>query len=191
MEKPGDIDRLDIEILSKHLERFGVDTSTWGLGKAKTVEHLLDEINNQESNLFINDSGELIRKIEVACSFVFYKSDDGRLFRLKEDRQVFNGGRERRRDSSGQAVFEKMKSDENPTEAIIRGMREELGVDGVIDVTELGQDDQLRGSNSYPGLVTMCTFHVFETTLNDGQFKPDGYVEVQKDKSTYFVWEIV
>ena len=90
-----------------------------------------------------------------------------------------------------QAVSEKIKPDEDPKDAMIRGMREELGIEGEISLTETGADEQLLSSPSYPGLQSQYICHKFEATLNDQQFKPAGYVEEQEDKSTYFIWEEV
>jgi len=65
-----------------------------------------------------------------------------------------------------------------------------LGID--IDPNQLIKRRDLfydGGSQSYPGLKSKYKGHVFNCTLIDSQYKPEGYVEVQKDKSTYFIWE--
>ena len=38
------------------LESRGVDTSTWGVGKAKTLESLLEEIEGKESTLQVGNT---------------------------------------------------------------------------------------------------------------------------------------
>jgi hypothetical protein len=176
--------------LQKQLESANIDTSKWGTGQAKTLTHLQKEIESGETILVTGETGELLRQVVVGGADVYYESPDGKKYRLKEDRQVFKDGRERRRDL-GQAVSEKMKPDENPTDAMIRGIREELGISGEIKLTETGTDEQTLTSPSYPGLLSKYVRHKFQATLDDEQFNPEGYVENQSDKSTYFVWEEV
>ena len=177
-----------INALRQQLQGAGINVSEWGKGQAKTLEHLQDEITSGETVLVTGEQGELLRKVVVGGADIFYTSPEGKKYRLKEDRQIFKDGRERRRDL-GQAVSEKMKPNEDPKTAMIRGVREELGMQGEIFLTETGVDEQLLSSPSYPGLQSQYIRHKFEAMLNDQQFKPDGYVEEQKDKSTYFVWE--
>ena len=161
-----------------------------GVLEAKTLAHLQKEIESGETVLITGNEGELLRKVVVGGADVFYVSPEGKKYRLKEDRQVFKDGRERRRDL-GQAVSEKMKPDENPNDATIRGIQEELGIGGEIILTETGTDEQLLSSPSYPGLQSQYIRHRFEAVLSHEQFREDGYVEEQSGKSTYFVWEEV
>ncbi len=178
------------DILKKQLEAAGINTAEWGTGQAKTLEHLQKEIESGETILVTGEKCELLRKVVVGGADIYYKSPDGKRYRLKEDRQVFKDGRERRRDL-GQAVSEKMKPDEDPKEAIIRGIQEELGISGEITLTEIGTDYQIITSPSYPGLQSQYIRHRFQAVLNEEQFNPNGYIEEQSDKSTYFVWEEV
>ena len=178
------------DALQKQLADAGIDTSSWGTGQAKTLAHLQKEIEGGETLLIAGETGELLRKVVVGGADIYYQSSDGKKYRLKEDRQVFKDGRERRRDL-GQAVSEKMKPDENPKDAMIRGIQEELGINGEIDLTETRTDVQQVTSPSYPGLESEYIRHKFQATLTDEQFRPEGYVEEQSDKSTYFVWEEV
>ncbi len=190
MENLEQKEHFTADALQKQLEGAGIDASLWGTGQAKTLAHLQKEIESGETILITDEKGELLRKVVVGGADIYYHSPDGKKYRLKEDRQVFKDGRERRRDL-GQAVSEKMKPDENPTDAMIRGIKEELGIDGEITLTKTGTDEQLLASPSYPGLQSQYIRHKFEAMLNDEQFRQNGYVEEQTDKSTYFVWERV
>lgn len=178
----------NINILKNLLENKGIDTSQWGKGEAKTIEHLQREIEEQESILLIDDSGELIRRVMIVGADIYHTFQDGKTYRLKEDRQVFNDGRERRRDY-GHAVSEKMKIDEIPEAAMIRGIREELGIGGNIELTKTLADEKNIFSPSYPGLNSLYIRYEFEVLLSDEQFNIEGYVEEQDDKKTYFIWE--
>lgn len=148
--------------LRKWLEHGGVDTSKWGTGSAKTLTHLQNEIESGEATLVIGEAGELLRRFIVGVVDVYYEFPDGEKYRLTEDRQVFRDGRERRRGLST-AVSEKMKPGENPTSAIIRGIREELGVSGEINLVKSGIDEQTVSSLSYPGLLSNRVRHKFQS----------------------------
>lgn len=178
------------DVLQKQLADAGVDTSLWGTGQAKTLEHLQKEIESGETILITGETGELLRRVVVGGADIYYQSPDGKRYRLKEDRQVFKDGRERQRDL-GQAVSEKMKPDEDPKDAMIRGIEEELGISGEIALTEIGTDVEQVTSPSYPGLESEYIRHKFQAILADEQYNPEGYVEKQSDKSTFFVWEEV
>ena len=84
-----------------------------------------------------------------------------------------------------------MKPNENPREAMLRGVKEELGIDGEINLTETEVGEKLIISPSYPGLQSQYVTYKFEAILNVKQFNPDGYIEEQSDKTTYFTWEEV
>lgn len=176
----------DIDSLKDYLNNFSIPIDTWGTGKSKTVEHLLDELENEECFLSETD-GTLIRSIEFVGVKIYYNQDNERLV-LKEDRQEFNDGRIRRRNMPS-SVSEKMKFGEDPLKSAIRGIKEELGVD--ILSNQLSKRKDLSydgGSLSYPGLKTKYKGHQFICELQSHQFDPSGYIEVQKDKKTYFVW---
>lgn len=179
---------LTLHELSQKLNGAGIDVSEWGKGQAKTLAHLLEEIDNRETVLVTGEQGELLRKVVVATADIFYVSPDGKKYRLKEDRQIFKDGRERKRNLR-QSLSEKMKLGEDPKDAIVRGVREELNIQGEIFLTEKSVDKLLLSSPSYPGLQSQYIKHNFETTLDDRQFKIDGYVEQQNDKNTFFIWE--
>jgi len=44
-------------------------------------------------------------------------------------------------------------------------------------------------SMSYPNLLSKVSLFGFEVELNESQFDPNGYIEIQEDKKTYFKWE--
>ena len=185
------IDEIEtVEQLIAKLKEYHIPHDSWGTGYAKTVEHLLDELKNKECSI-VDIQGYLVRYIEFVGVRIFYTDRDGVKYYLKEDRQVFKDGRERRR-TMASSVSEKMKFGEDPMLSAIRGVEEELGIklkDGqLIKHRDLDYDG---GSQSYPGLKSKYKGHVFNCNLKREQYRPEGYVEVQKDKSTYFVWEKV
>src|ERR1019366_3332148 len=136
----------------------------------------------------VDENGKLVRYIEFVGVRIFYTDKNGIKYSLKEDRQVFSDGRTRKRTMQA-SVSEKMKSGEDPQKSAARGVEEELGFriksDQLLKQKELSYDG---GSQSYPGLNSRYKGHVFNCILTHNQYKPEGYIERQKDKSTYFVW---
>ncbi len=177
-----------IERLKFILEESGIDTSSWGQGPTKCLEDLQREIEEGESVLEKNENGELIRKISLVCIFIYYKDKFGKTYFLNEDRQVFNNGSERKRDINN-SVTEKIKKDEDVVEAAKRGIVEELGIEDDFDLEDLGVENEEKLSHAYPNLKTQSIQYKFKVFLNDTQFNPEGYIENQPNKSTYFVWE--
>jgi len=175
-----------LELLKVH----GIPLSKWGQGQAKTVEHLLAEINSGEASLK-EDGAKIIRSSLGAVIQVYYQDGPDLLF-LKEDRQVFVDGREKRRDlrNPTSSVGEKMRPGENPEEAAYRALREELDINERVSLTR-HLTVSSKGpvlSDSFPGLWTMYKIHVFELFLPQHLYKADGYVEKQRDKTNYFAW---
>ena len=184
------IEKISISELQQKLLAAGIDVSQYGKGQAKTLADLQQEIEKGETLLATDKEGKLYREVRVCGVDIFYISPEGKKYRLKEEKQVFKDGRERRRDL-GQAVSEKMKPGENPEEAALRGIKEELGIADNIKLEDFSDDKQILVSPSYPGLKSEYNRYVFKTILNENQFKPEGYTEEEGGKTTYFVWEEV
>lgn len=187
MEEPHNNER-DLYELTAILQQSGIDTSLWGVGRAKTLRHLQKEIEEGEIVLTHNTEGKLVRKLIVGEADICCILPDGKKYRLKEERQVFTGGRERRRNLP-YAVSGKVKVNENLEDALVREVKEELGIEGEVLLVKKGNREETRDSESYPGLKSEYNIHTFELTLTPEQFRKEGYKEVQQDKTTYFVWE--
>jgi len=165
-----------------------IPVEQWGKGAAKTVKHLYNEILEKESVLSYID-GKLIRSIEFVSAQIFYDSPGG-VLKLVEEKQIFKDGRVRSRYLES-SVSEKMKADEGPRNSIIRGIEEELKISISMDQIEAnGNIDETEESNSYPGLLTRYNGYKYKIELRSHQYRPEGYIEHQRDKSTYFKWEI-
>jgi hypothetical protein len=176
-----------VEELTNKLKEYSIPVEEWGTGEAKNVEHLLDEIRGEECNVE-DRGGYLIRSIEFVGVRIYHKDKDNVTWVLKEDKQEFKDGRVRRRNMPS-SVSEKMKFGEDPLISAIRGIKEELGINveghQLIKMRDLFYNG---GSQSYPGLRTRYKGHQFTCFFNDDQFDENGYIEVQKDKSTFFKW---
>lgn len=174
----------------KKLRETNVPLELWGKGKAKTLNHLVGEISREAINIFFDEKKERwVREVGSVEIHVFYESPEGITCFLREDRQVFKDGRERKRDFPW--IGEKMEKGENSLSASIRGVWEEIGLvpPFASGPSFTGNKKVERESNSYPGLISRHSVSCFEVHLTPEQFEPEGYVEKQEDKTTYFVWE--
>ena len=80
---------------------------------------------------------------------------------------------------------------ELPQNALLRALREELGMD--IPLAELTYTEKpvvsAEGpSASYPGLITRHHIIRVDVTFTDSQYRPNGYTEVKGGRTTYFEW---
>lgn len=175
--------------LSSFLITHGVPVHTWGTGEAKTFDHLYQEVSSGEATLTV-DGDRVIRSAEGSTVTVYYR-DGARLLRLVEAKQVFKDGRERVRNLPT-SVGEKLAHGEDPYAAAHRALTEELGI--TERLTLYLDAPSTKGpipSPSFPGLYTRYTMHNYHVYLPEDLYHPEGYVERQKDKSSYFVWEVV
>lgn len=82
------------EALVDFLAENGVDVSAWGTNRAKTVDDLLEEVRQGESQLIVFEEG-LRRVTPIDQIEVRYTDSDGVHYGLVEARQTFRDGRER------------------------------------------------------------------------------------------------
>ena len=134
----------DSKYFTSILISYKIPVDEWGKGYAKTLNHLFEEIKNEECTIKEID-GYLVRTIEYVGVRVLY--EDNVTWLLKEDRQVFNDGRIRRRKMPS-SVSEKMKFGEDATISASRGISEELGIDVNINQLIKGISVLCAGANS-------------------------------------------
>lgn len=174
------------EKLESFLRTNNIPLGEWGKGDAKTVDDLLKEVQASESVLSLRGT-KVIREVTSLLLDIYYKEGSD-VWRLVEEKQVFADGRTRVR-SGSISMGEKMTADENSEAAIHRGLEEELGISGLQSVIERPMVREELPSTTYPGIVSRHTRHRYDVVLQTKDFKPEGYIEVQPTKSTYFVWK--
>lgn len=173
---------------TKYLEFYAIEIHRWGINSAKTIQHLIKELNEEESVLCENDDGLLIRQLNVVTALIYFETSDGTQHILREENQVFGDGRMRQRENKDSSVSEKMKPNENPEDAIKRGIQEELNIQGELIVTKYETTTKTNYTDSYPTLLSQYNIHRYRVHLSKEQFNADGYIEKQQDKTTTFVW---
>jgi len=178
----------DSVALSGLLRATGYDVSQWGVGPTKTVESLWTEIANGESEL-VEVGGALMRRT-YALGVDIVAEVDGTRYKLREDRQVFRNGSERRR-TLPTSIGEKARPDEDMEAGVRRAIAEELGIHEYVRLTDNGSATLVRYSQTYGGMPTEMHMRYAEVEIVSADFRPEGYVEEQAEKSIYFVWEPV
>ena len=166
----------------------------YGQGPAKTVFHLLKEVQEGESSMSFDSKGNLTREVNVLWVDVFCSLSNGDLYRLKEDRQEFKDGRADnvKRRTLSTSLGEKLKPDEDPSEAVGRAIAEELGIEhGLQEVHYVGTEDTEHTPDTYPGLASFYHNFKYAAVISEEAFNPEGYVEDQPDKTNYYVWELI
>ena len=193
---------MNLQELQEILEKNGVDLSLYGKGQAKSLDKLLHEINDPEEGVELcelQNTGEieeygarLLRRAKVFNIHVHYDNVESFL-RLREALQIFNDGRFRARLERIAAISEKRHHGEGFLDGVLRSLSEELGLENVSvsKIVRMEGITSLNFSQSYPGILTEYKIYQAEYQMEDNFYKPEGYVEVQPDKKTYFVWEKV
>merc|ERR1711920_665534 len=151
--------------LKAALVSAGIYVSAWGMGYAKGVEDLFEELEREETILQFTSIG-VRRWLNVVKVRIMPPDQPEKL--LVEARQIFPDGRERTR---GQPLSEKMFAREAPLSAARRGVSEELGaaiLHGArvhVDERSLVQWLETRESDSYPSLVSHYNLHEYDATV--------------------------
>lgn len=181
------------EDLAAFLRANAIDLSTWnGQNGTKTVEDFWKELVEGEAQLAKGIRGEalaIIRKISPSGAWVYHFPAQASGLYLREtyvEDKATGAKKDRQRSYS---LGEKAKPGETHREAIIRGIREELGVTGELAVFDAAKSAREEQSPSFPGLLTRYEEQKFNVALTADQFIPTGYVEEQKKKCIRFEWE--
>lgn len=171
------------------LFKYRVPLIKWGQGQTKTFNHLITELQKEECEL-IETFGKLNRKIRSLFIDVYYTDPENqKKYHLVEKEQIFKSGQRRVREHLC-SVAEKLKMSEDPDKlAVGRALLEELKVH-VQDrqIMKIDMYKTLSHSRSYPGIETLNEVHCYNVYFSQKEFRPEGYIEYQEDKTNYFVW---
>jgi hypothetical protein len=175
--------------LPQVLEQFSIPLNKFGTGCHKTLDDLADEIMRGESRLDVDpSSGRLVRVGSVVRLDVRYLPADAAPLKLYEAKQRFTDGRTRYRPTEF-AVWEKLKAGEDPDSGALRALNEELSLKGSLHTQPWAISEVLRDADDYPAIRSRFKTFDFQVYLSPEQFCPDGYQEIQRDKTTTFLWK--
>ncbi len=155
----------------------------------KSVYNLWQELQQGECTLARDSNERLCRTVQVARIQCFYRHPVQGLLQLYEEKQCFTNGNERCRGWGH--VSEKVQASEEPRDAAVRGLAEELGL--LVQGGDLVAVDTRRESGpseSYTGLWSCYECYTYRLDLAESQYRVT-YVEVQADKTTHFAWRPV
>lgn len=181
-----------VKALRALLQRHRIDYGSWGTGYTKTPQQLMKEIRSGESVLIVK-RGVLVRQVRHAQANISCLID-GVPHRLVEVRQEFSNGTVRHRKGADRSISEKIRANESPRDAMIRGIYEELGIAdfagiGLVRDSRRPRKRRSDSAESYPNLAVEHVEFLFTWSMLALWVRPEGYVEVQKRKTTHFAWK--
>lgn len=179
------VDITDVDALRELLIGHGFDLTHWGEGSTKPLEALWNELAEGESEI-VSKMGIPTRRTNVAAVDVYATLPDAR-YRLAENKQVYNGGYERERGLIT-SLGEKIKRGETAETAVRRAVAEELGIRTVKSLELVGEQLLERESATFNGMLSDLVLYLAKVEIDPSDFRPEGYIEVQPDKSIYFNW---
>jgi len=162
----------------------------------KSVEQLLKEIKSGDS-ILIEENGYIYRSVRVANVIVLSEDNQYRLI----EQSHLNKQREIVKERGNNVLSEKMEPNETLTNAIIRGVREELGEKYSENIMFLDEEKSNvknieKSSYSYPGLKAVYSFYekTIKIPLLTLDFPPPESFETMELNSNgefkrYIVWE--
>jgi len=187
----------NVEELQKKLNQHGISTDTWNKESGnKSVEQLLKEIKSGDS-ILIEENGYIYRSVRVANVIVLSEDNQYRLI----EQSHLNKQREIVKERGNNVLSEKMEPNETLTNAIIRGVREELGEKYSENIMFLDEEKSNvknieKSSYSYPGLKAVYSFYekTIKIPLLTLDFPPPESFETMELNSNgefkrYIVWE--
>lgn len=179
---------ISLKQLETQLQEAGISFEFWGKSGYKSIKDLHREIQQGESILSVDESGNITRQVSGVRAFIYYTSEEGEQFILQEEKQIFSDGTEKKRPFHS-SLGEKSIRGESLEETLLRGIKEELGISSLLTFEQEKTETLQHESRSYPGLFSVFYNTIFSVHLTKEQFSPEGYVEEEKNVTTYFVWK--
>ena len=139
------------------LARNGIDVSSWSTGAAKGLAELYSEAAAGESQF---EKCRVLRKVSVVVLLI--RCDNRVLIELEQE---LSDGRHRARDFP---PSDKLLPQESIEQGAARCLQEELGITSRYRIMPSANQQQcIKESQSYPGLLTWYTFHFVEASVDE------------------------
>ncbi len=177
--------------LSRLLESSNIPWTRWKNEGFRTLDDLLDLINDHQVELIIEDKKLLLIKVHVAIVRVIFHTGS-KVLELTEEKQVGTlSGITLCRNYKG--IGETVRCGELADEAAHRGLKEELKFS---DPTKYrlskfpeSKWDGPRESKKWPGIEMAYYRRIFICTIDEELYLPNGYTEEKESCKIHFVWK--
>ncbi len=173
------------------LNRYEIPWKSWGSGTSRTLDDLF-AYHERDRLYFRETESKLVIDVHAVIVIVRHRYRR-RWLELYEDRQEFPDRHVLRR-TNFNGIAETMRRREARLTAAHRCLSEELHfcdpseyrLSGCITV----EHRDPVPSEKWPGLWAAYHRHMFDCVINRSLFKPDGYVEHEKNRRIYFKWKL-
>lgn len=177
--------------LSRLLESGNVSWTRWKNEGFRTLDDLLDLINDYQVELIIEDKKLLLIKVHVAIVRVTFHTVS-KVLELTEEKQVnILNGKILSRNYEG--IGETVRKNELAHEAAHRGLREELGFTDPTKyrLSQFPKSDWTdpRESKKWPGITMLYYRRIFTCIIDEEIYSPTGYKENKDGCEINFVWK--
>lgn len=185
------------------LNHHGVPHHMWGENDTRTSHDLYEEIAEGEAALFLAEEG--LRRYCASIKVNLYHKTSSKMLHLVEAAQhnIVTGVWRHRGLLNSLSEKQRVFRGEEPQEAALRGMREELrGPDNEQMVTtplhirlKMQRLWPAQQERNYSGLLSTTETHYYDALLRPEEYSPWGYMEQQFDefgqlrRATFFHWE--
>ncbi len=171
-------DLLNADILKQLLTGMGVPLNKWKWGGTHTtMDALLEELHAGKAQLLL--TGNAV-SVQVATLLLDVRHKAGEvvyaLFEESEDRL---------------GILRAMQHEETAVATMTRVLQHGLGLAKFRKAELVKTKEVRRKPDTYPGLDTVHLERTWRIWIDPEDYKPDGYVRIDGDQVTHFVWRTV
>jgi len=157
---------LNEEDLFQYLTDNNVDVSKWGEGTARSVAEFSEELVKGESALLRQDTGRIVRVVDIVVLKLVKTAADGTEVVLREVEEKVSS----KTSALDRLPATKRRADEHPFAAARRMISKYLHMDNntvTLDPDDVKVSQEEQESTSYPGLVSLYRKRYMKAVVND------------------------
>lgn len=162
-----------LEQFTEEVRASGVDLSPWGKGEAKTLAEFFEEFQRGECTIVIDPVLGFTRVLSIVRMLIHHPSKGW----VVEKYHILPDGRRRERNK---APAGKMRFGEQPQDALVRELKEELALTNDEKRTSYTWGfeetrDEEKASKSYPGIRSVYRVNDFLVLIDFAAAIPEGF----------------
>lgn len=157
---------LNEEDLFQYLTDNNVDVTKWGEGTARSVAEFSEELVKGESALLRQDSGRIVRVVDIVVLKLVKTHADGSTLVLREVEEKVSS----KASTLDRLPATKRRADEHPFAAARRMISKHLHMDNntvTLDPDDVKVSQEEQESTSYPGLLSIYRKRYMQAMVND------------------------